>query len=123
MIAVLAAGIPYFDAPRWHFDLPLLGPMTLGMFGPTVALGVLIGMPEGSRVVHVHGSAQGDPAQRVASWRAICEPRVGYTSVALGRVRGGSSFRWLTHEEICDGVLRAWRTQRDVAVGELASPD
>ena len=42
MIAVLAAGIPYFDAPRWHFDLPLLGPMTLGMFGPTVALGVLI---------------------------------------------------------------------------------
>ncbi|GAB4549449.1 MAG: hypothetical protein Tsb0013_10740 [Phycisphaerales bacterium] len=80
---------------------------------------VLLAMPARSRVVHVHASAQGDPSERIALWRRVCEPRVRYTSVVLGRVRGGSSSRWLTHPEICDGVLRAWRTGESVVVGSL----
>ncbi len=41
---MLHAGIPYFDAPRWPLELPFFGPLTLGVFGPTVAIGVLVGM-------------------------------------------------------------------------------
>ena len=36
--------IPYFQAPTWKPDLPLLGPTPLGIFGPIVVIGVLIGM-------------------------------------------------------------------------------
>ena len=36
--------IPYFDPPAWRPDLPVLGPTPLGIFGPIVVIGVLIGM-------------------------------------------------------------------------------
>ena len=32
--------IPYFQAPTWKPDLPLLGPTPLGIFGPIVVIGV-----------------------------------------------------------------------------------
>ncbi len=70
-------------------------------------------------VVHVLGSASGDPRAEIERWRGACRAGVLHTSVTLGRVPGGSSYRWLTHAEICDGVLRAWRTGRDVVVGEV----
>ena len=81
---------------------------------------VLGALHPGTRVVHVLGSSTGDPRERAHRWRDACPAHVHHVSVALGRVRGGSSWRWLTHDEICDGALRAWRTRRDVVVGELA---
>ncbi|MEM1424143.1 MAG: hypothetical protein AAGH64_09085 [Planctomycetota bacterium] len=99
---------PVTDALIWAHDA-----------GDRAVMGVLMGLPEGARVVHVHGSADGDHAHRVGSWRAVCAERLRYTPVVLGRVRGGSSYRDLTHEEVCDGVLRAWRTERALTVGEV----
>lgn len=80
---------------------------------------VLGSLGDGVRVVQVLGSMHSDPRERAEGWREACAPGVQYTSVALGRVRGGSSWRWLTHDEVCDGTLRAWRTRKDVVVGEL----
>ena len=99
---------PVSDALVWAHDA-----------GDRSVMGLLMGMPEGARVVHVHGAADSDPAGRIDSWRAMCAERLRYTAVVLGRGRGGSSYRDLTHEGICDGVLREWRTERDVSVGEI----
>lgn len=62
-----------------------------------------------SRLFHVRGSAAANPAekaQRLPEWLAHC-PNVQYRQVILGFVVEGARSRWLTHQEISDGVLAA----------------
>lgn len=59
------------------------------------------------RFLHVLGSAAADPAAPDAGRRFAFGrvPGVTYQEVILGFVREGKRSRWLTNDEICDGVL------------------
>ncbi|MEN2977383.1 hypothetical protein P7L78_26840 [Tistrella bauzanensis] len=81
----------------------------------------LAGRPD-CLVVHVLSSAAGDAAafraalSREAGGPVLCR----YRTVKLGAIMNGLSFdRWLTHEEISRGVIRAILTAEDVVVGSV----
>lgn len=62
------------------------------------------------RLIHVRASATTYPGERPqaggrATWRAR---GVEYAEVILGYLRRGESSRWLTDDEICEGVWRAY---------------
>jgi NAD(P)-dependent dehydrogenase (short-subunit alcohol dehydrogenase family) len=65
--------------------------------------------PSVSRFFHVLGSAGSDPSQpdpkRAERFRQF--PLIDYRQVVLGFSRSGGASRWLTDEEICDGILQA----------------
>lgn len=73
------------------------------------ALGIVAPFTTGT-FLHVFGSAAADPANPAIldSWRARFDgmPLI-YKQVVLGFVRTGASSRWLNHDEISDGVLKA----------------
>jgi hypothetical protein len=75
------------------------------------------------RSIRVHGSAAGDPGKGLTTDPA---PRDGIVrqNVVLGWVSEGTGRRWLTHEEISRGVMKAFETPRELAfvVGTLRSP-
>ncbi|MCI2429255.1 SDR family NAD(P)-dependent oxidoreductase, partial [Candidatus Acetothermia bacterium] len=58
---------------------------------------------------HVLGSSAADPSRVNPERRVRFEalPNIRYHEVILGFVIEGRRSRWLTHEEICQGVLRA----------------
>ncbi len=71
------------------------------------------------RFFHLHGSTTGDPAAYVELYRRSCSllSHIAYRAIILGRGEGGG---WLSHDEICDGVLDAVRADRTVyRVGEV----
>ncbi len=70
-------------------------------------------------VVHVLGSSSGDPRAGDETWQTLCAPGVERRAVVLGAVREAGSTRWLTHEEISAGALRAFDERRSLVVGEL----
>lgn len=65
--------------------------------------------PSTCRLFHVRGSAAANPtakARDIPAW--LCRyPRIRYRQVILGFVIEGGRSRWLTHQEISDGVLKA----------------
>jgi hypothetical protein len=73
-------------------------------------------------IVHVLGSASGDPRINDPEINAILNnsPRMRYVTVVLGSKSlpdGGR--RWLTDEEISLGTVEAIQTARNVVVGEI----
>ncbi|MBB5020418.1 hypothetical protein HNQ59_003737 [Chitinivorax tropicus] len=66
-------------------------------------------LPAPMRVIHVRSSAISAPGQRVDPVKAYCvaRPDLAYQQVVLGFKLSGDTSRWLTHQEICQGVLTA----------------
>ncbi|QDG51136.1 hypothetical protein FIV42_10430 [Persicimonas caeni] len=62
---------------------------------------------EACRVFDVRGSASTDPTSEVDRRREYANERVDYRRVVLGYVHEQGVSRWLTHDEICTGVLQA----------------
>jgi hypothetical protein len=58
---------------------------------------------------HLLSSSTEDPSRPGKEWRAMMTERPGieYHEVILGFVRGPDGSRWLSHQEICEGTLRA----------------
>jgi hypothetical protein len=73
---------------------------------------------------HLLGSSSADPSRPDPDRRALFEalPGLTYHEVVLGFVRGPAGTRWLTHREICDGVLRAVAGQPQRAVVGTVEP-
>lgn len=70
------------------------------------------------------GSAAADPTRKGADLQQLMLPfpNVAYREVILGFVLHGSSSRWLSHDEIAQGVLRAFdSSERSSTVG-VTSP-
>ena len=72
------------------------------------------------RLFQVLGSAVGDPSHpdRLKTARKVAEdlPACALRQVLLGFKVEGAASRWLTHEEISDGVLDAVRTDRPLTI-------
>ncbi len=58
---------------------------------------------------HLLSSQAVDPASPERGWRTSFEqfPRIEYHEVILGFVQGPEGSRWLTHREVCEGVMTA----------------
>lgn len=109
--ASLAALEPHLE----DVDLALLWVHSRGSRFSRLLMRRLVTRPR--LVVQVFGS-RGDPAvsQELVS-RLLPAPGFRYRTVKLGSIGRGEGRRWLTHEEISDGVLLAVREDRDVFVG------
>jgi hypothetical protein len=90
---------------------------------------VQIARQTGRLFCHILGSAAGDPArpQLVAGWRnRVLQARPGltYRTVILGFVPGGAgrASRWLSHDEIGNGVLAALQAGAPVSVVGTVEP-
>ena len=75
------------------------------------------------RFLHLVGSSAGDPnidfENRIALLRN--SEKLEYQLIVLGFQIGDDGSRWLTHEEICDGVLKAEESQEPTTIiGTLA---
>jgi NAD(P)-dependent dehydrogenase (short-subunit alcohol dehydrogenase family) len=68
--------------------------------------------PMDLRFVHVLSSSAANPAGSASELRQKFStlPGVVYQQVVLGFVVGAGGSRWLTHSEICDGILKAINT-------------
>lgn len=74
------------------------------------------------RIVHVAGSAAGDPksqTKRIAS-RITFGPQTQFVPVILGAMPTREGRRWLTHDEICAGTIKAIRSGAPQMVGQRA---
>lgn len=75
-------------------------------------------------VVHVRGSASANPASggpRPPEWMRKF-PSVRYRQAILGFVVEGGRSRWLTHEEISDGVISAIAKGAETAIVGTVEP-
>jgi hypothetical protein len=92
------------------------GPIVLAVcwirsWAPQSLLAAAHTVAAGGRLFHVVGS-QASGASAAAAGRLECRPDLRYRRVELGAVRTGAHERWLTHEEISDGVHEAIRSDR-----------
>ncbi|MEM6993651.1 MAG: prolipoprotein diacylglyceryl transferase family protein [Myxococcota bacterium] len=62
--------LPYVQAPAWPVELPLLGSHTISVFGPLVAIGVVVGYRLSLRLADRRGLPI-EHADRLAVWVAI----------------------------------------------------
>jgi phosphatidylglycerol:prolipoprotein diacylglycerol transferase len=77
----MIAALPYWPAPVTRFDLPLLGPTTIGVFGPLVVLGIVLGLRACRRYARERGLADGLIDD--AAWWALCGGFIGAHLVAV----------------------------------------
>ena len=68
------------------------------------------------RFIHVKGSASDLAAIRAA---VLMPQGCAYRQVMLGYQHDAGRSRWLTHQEVSDGVIRAIVDDTDVTVGQL----
>jgi hypothetical protein len=63
--------------------------------------------------LHLIGNRVGNPLAEAFAWRERHPEPPGphYRQVVLGYERGRAGWRWLTHDEICEGVLEAIEAQ------------
>jgi hypothetical protein len=73
----------------------------------TRLINYLNSQPSPVDVFHVVGSAARDPSNSAQWPQPEAGGAVAYHQIILGFVLEGESSRWLTHEEISDGVLEA----------------
>ena len=75
---------------------------------------------------HVLSSAHADPARpdRLAAWRSRFDalPAIDYRQVILGFVTDGRGSRWLTNEEISEGVWQAICNGQALSIAGTVSP-
>lgn len=71
-----------------------------------------------SRLIHVLGSASADPAtwQDGQTTRFTQYAHIHYQRVILGFVAQNGRSRWLTHQEISDGAIRAINSGDEVTI-------
>jgi len=76
----------------------------------SLTIAQFVGSPQQrSEFYHVLGSSAADPSQPDLRRRARFEacPNICYHEIILGFVMEGKHSRWLSHEEICRGILQA----------------
>ena len=100
------------------------GPVTLAVcwirsWAPQALLAATAAVAAGGRLFHVVGSQASD-ASSAASDELAARPRLDYRRVQLGSVQDGVVRRWLTNDEISDGVYLAIGSDRpDYVVGRV----
>ncbi len=77
------------------------------------------------KTIHVSGSATGNPAKQMERVGQYIDPTTGalYIPVVLGAMKTPNGQRWLTHEEISQGAIRAIETNEPQMVGTQLSFD
>jgi len=109
-------GLDYDDEVHFLDTLRIRGPVDLAVtwiHPQAVSLrdGVADCVIPGGKIVEIMGSASGQPDGFADERLKAMESQFGktYRQVILGFMVEGDTSRWLTHEEICAGVLRAYR--------------
>lgn len=64
-------------------------------------------LTQSGRSIRIHGSAAGDPAMGIHADPAA-SPHIVRQDIVLGWMRGRAGKRWLTHQEISDGLLHVY---------------
>jgi len=113
---VMKLPLDYTDETHFLDTLRIRGPVDLAItwLHPTAhALRNAIAdcVVPGGKIVEVMGSAAGRPDGFADERLDAMKSQLGktYRQVILGFVLDGGTSRWLTHEEICAGVLAAYR--------------
>lgn len=65
-----AALLPYVHSPTLELPLPLLGSLTLGVFGPLVAFGIVLGARLAKRRARAYGLVERD-VERLITWTVV----------------------------------------------------
>lgn len=78
----------------------------------------------GSTFLRLLGSAYGNPEKKSNDRKIMKKacPNIHYCEVILGFVLAGNSSRWLTNQEICQGVVKAIESQADRKIIGTVSP-
>lgn len=95
-------------------DLGAIGQVLLWLHDGARLLPQLVPLQQARRTVLVLGSMDGQPSLPQGEHDLITV-RLGSMPTATGR-------RWLTHQEICDGVIAAFADGRSRIVGDLQAP-
>ena len=77
------------------------------------------------RFIQILGSAHGDPAhpeRLIEMEKAVEGLPIDYQAVVLGFVREGATSRWLSNDEISDGVFGAIETEQPFAIVGTVEP-
>lgn len=91
--------------------------------GAVQLIAEMVAHSRGCRLFHIVGSeGHHAPAAGDASTQAAMVEGVSYRRVTLGFVREANQSRWLTHDEISRGVLRAIDRDGDEAVVGTVQP-
>jgi phosphatidylglycerol---prolipoprotein diacylglyceryl transferase len=77
----MIASLPWWTPTIWTFDLPILGPSRIGLFGPLVVLGIVLGLRACRRYARERGLANG-VVDDAATW-ALVSGFIGAHLVAL----------------------------------------
>lgn len=77
-----------------------------------------------STFLRLLGSAYGNPEKKSNNRELMKKayPNIHYCEAILGFVLEGQSSRWLTHQEICQGVIEAIESQLDRKIIGTVSP-
>lgn len=124
---VIKLPLDYTDETHFLDTLRIRGPVDLAVtWLHPQAHGLRNGVADcvipGGKIVEVMGSAAGRPGGFADERLDAMKSQLGktYRQVVLGFVLDGGTSRWLTHEEICAGVLAAYRgSQPRTLVGTL----
>ncbi len=113
---LMRLGLDYQDEKHFLDTLTIRGPVDLAVTwlhpkAPELRDRIAERVIPGGKIVEILGSATGRPGGFADDRLQAMENQFGktYRQVVLGFQLEGDSSRWLTHEEICEGVLRAYR--------------
>lgn len=75
----------------------------------------------GGRSLRIHGSAAGDPAEGIKTDPAPLRDDIVRQHVVLGWVQETDGRRWLTNDEISEGVFKAFKSSdsRAMIIGQI----
>ncbi|MDF1507511.1 SDR family NAD(P)-dependent oxidoreductase [Robertmurraya sp. DFI.2.37] len=107
---------PFFVSVNWiHSTAP---------HTPAALLQLQAHTSPGSRYMQLYGSAFANPERKDDdrnTYRKEC-PQIHYQEIILGFMIEGSSSRWLTNREICEGVINALASSPERKIIGAVSP-
>jgi hypothetical protein len=113
---MMRLGLDYDDEAHFLDTLRIRGPVDLAVTwihakAENLRNGIADCVIPGGKIVEIMGSASGRPDGFADERLKAMESQFGktYRQVILGFMLEGDASRWLTHEEICGGVMRAYR--------------
>jgi hypothetical protein len=113
---VVKLPLDYTDETHFLDTLRVRGPVDLAVTwlhpeAHSLRDGIADCVIPGGKIIEVMGSASGRPDGFADRRMEAMKSQVGktYRQVILGFVVEDDSSRWLTHDEICDATLRAYR--------------